>query len=40
VVSSARFAVDDRGEITFEPGMPLAVDRFDRVRRLTVTAPV
>jgi hypothetical protein len=39
-VPRARFAMDDRGEITFDPTMPLAVDRYDGVRRLTVTAPL
>jgi hypothetical protein len=39
-LSRARFAMDDHGEITFDPAMPLTVDRYDGVRRLTVTAPL
>jgi hypothetical protein len=39
-VSGARFAMDDHGELTFDPVMPLAVDTFDGMRRLTVTAPL
>lgn len=38
--TDARFAMDDHGEITFDPALPLAVDRYDGVRRLTVTAPL
>jgi len=38
-LTDARFAMDDHGEITFDPSLPLAVDRYDGVRRLTVTAP-
>jgi len=39
-ISRARFAIDDRGEIIFGADMPLAVDRYDGVRRLTVTEPL
>lgn len=39
-VSRARFAMDDHGVITFDPTMPLEVDTFDGMRRLTVTAPL
>jgi hypothetical protein len=39
-ITRARFAMDDHGQITFDPALPLAVDRYDGVRRLTVTAPL
>lgn len=39
-LSRAQFALDDRGGINFDPSLPLSVDRYDGVRRLTVTAPL
>ncbi|GAB3892538.1 hypothetical protein ACFQ1S_13905 [Kibdelosporangium lantanae] len=38
--TNAVFAMADSGDITFDPAVPLAVDRYDGTRRLTVTAPL
>ena len=40
VVSDAPFALEDNGQITFDPSLPYRVDSFQGMRRLTVTGPL
>lgn len=39
-LSRAVFTMHDSGDIAFDPSLPLTVDRFDGIRRLTVTNPL
>jgi hypothetical protein len=39
-LSRGVFAMTDDGELTYDAALPFAVDRFDGMRRLTVTTPL